>query len=49
VRLELNFVFLGFGADVLDLACLLQAAPIMEKLEIHVSLKGTYQQFEKNN
>ncbi|RLN07608.1 hypothetical protein C2845_PM11G14770 [Panicum miliaceum] len=34
-RLELNFVFLGFGADVLDLACLLQAAPILEKLEIH--------------
>nr|CAB3477394.1 unnamed protein product [Digitaria exilis] len=34
LRLELNFGYL-LGADVLDLAFLLQVAPIMEKLELH--------------
>lgn len=39
LRLKLNFVSLGNRkTDVLDLACLLEAAPFMEKLETHVSL-----------
>jgi hypothetical protein len=38
MRLELNFVSLETRTtDVLDLACLLEAAPYMEKLELHVS------------
>jgi hypothetical protein len=37
LTLELNFVD-QLEADVLDLAFILQAAPSMEKLEIHVSL-----------
>uniref|UniRef100_A0A0A9EC60 Uncharacterized protein n=1 Tax=Arundo donax TaxID=35708 RepID=A0A0A9EC60_ARUDO len=36
LRLELNFVSLGERTDVLDLACLLEAAPVMEKLEVHM-------------
>ncbi|RLM80463.1 hypothetical protein C2845_PM12G03380 [Panicum miliaceum] len=46
VRLELNFVFLGFGADVLDLACLLQAAPIMEKLETHMLMDHKLRRYD---
>ncbi|KAJ1289116.1 hypothetical protein BS78_02G140400 [Paspalum vaginatum] len=36
LRLELNFVSLGARSDVLDLACLLEAAPVMENLEVHM-------------
>ncbi|PUZ56017.1 hypothetical protein GQ55_5G261000 [Panicum hallii var. hallii] len=40
LRLELNFVSLETRTtDVLDLACLLEAAPYMEKLELHVILR----------
>ncbi|OEL16972.1 hypothetical protein BAE44_0022009 [Dichanthelium oligosanthes] len=39
LRLELNFVSLATRTtDVLDLACLLEAAPYMEKLELHVAI-----------
>ncbi|CAL4971300.1 unnamed protein product [Urochloa decumbens] len=41
LRLELNFGYLGFKADVLDLAFLLEAAPVMEKLEIHMLMDTT--------
>jgi hypothetical protein len=38
LRLELNFVSLRKKrTDVLDLACLLEVAPLMENLEVHVS------------
>lgn len=38
LRLELNFVSSKKRiTDVLDLACLLEVAPLMESLEVHVS------------
>ncbi|WVZ73981.1 hypothetical protein U9M48_022222 [Paspalum notatum var. saurae] len=49
VILELNFVSLGVRADVLDLACLLEAAPIMENLEVHMLMDdrlGRYRKFQ---
>ncbi|CAL4889862.1 unnamed protein product [Urochloa decumbens] len=44
LRLELNF---GFEADILDLAYLLQAAPNMEKLEIHMLMCTMLQRYRK--
>nr|CAB3473337.1 unnamed protein product [Digitaria exilis] len=46
LRLELNFGYL-LGADVLDLAFLLQAAPIIEKLEFHMLMCTTLQRYHK--
>jgi len=37
LRLELIFVSPRKSADVLDLAKFLEAAPLMEELEVHVS------------
>ncbi|RLN24004.1 hypothetical protein C2845_PM07G14090 [Panicum miliaceum] len=50
LRLELNFVSLETRTTgVLDLACLLEAAPYMEKLELHMWMDCTLERYRKRH
>ncbi|RLM92384.1 uncharacterized protein C2845_PM08G17600 [Panicum miliaceum] len=50
LRLELNFVSLETRTtDVLDLACLLEAAAYMEKLELHMWMDCTLERYRKRH
>uniref|UniRef100_A0A0A9F0D8 F-box domain-containing protein n=1 Tax=Arundo donax TaxID=35708 RepID=A0A0A9F0D8_ARUDO len=49
LRLELNFVSPGERTDVLDLACLLEAAPVMEKLEVHMWVDYKLKRYRKRH
>jgi hypothetical protein len=42
LRLELTFCVRPREADMFDFACILKAAPLLEILELHVSLSLTY-------
>ncbi|PVH65632.1 hypothetical protein PAHAL_1G043100 [Panicum hallii] len=48
LRLELNFVSLRKKrTDVLDLACLLEVAPLMENLEVHMWMDCNLERYHK--